>query len=212
MSRPGRRARVPASASRCMLAAGEGVRRAIARRTGTRPPPGPRPPALQIDSVGTHRFSSPKATSSPARPMTICDSGSWKRRPGPVPGGARVEAVHQERALDRRRHPDRPARRGRPAASTCRPRTARAAGRARRARSRGRPRAAPRHGVRRGAGPSRGPRSAPARRLAQPRRHCRRWASHLALLAARPRSRPAPRWPRAREAGATSQCRRRGRR
>src|SRR6266850_2314479 len=34
--------------------------------------------AGQMALVGTHRFSSPNATSSPARAMTSCVSGSWK--------------------------------------------------------------------------------------------------------------------------------------
>ena len=56
----------------------------------------------QMPSVGTQRFSRPKATSSPARPMTICDSGSWNRSPDRVASRARVDAVDEERALGAR--------------------------------------------------------------------------------------------------------------
>ena len=119
MSRPGCRASVPASASRC-CSPPDSACVGRSRPYGNSTAASAASTRGQIDSVGTHRFSSPKATSSPARPMTICASGSWKSSP------MRSRAARGSRPSTRRAPPTSAAapridqaRRARPAGSTC---------------------------------------------------------------------------------------------
>ena len=129
-SRSARRAgAVRAAAQACRPAPGAGARRRTARGRPVGRPYGKstaarasRRRAARSPSVGTHRFSSPKATSSPARPITTCASEILEQEPGSVTRRpARVDARRRGACPPSwRRQRDPPARPARRAVSTCR--------------------------------------------------------------------------------------------